>query len=94
VSAVPDPSPYGDGRPAPTPPVRRAWNAYAAQLAVVATFAVVGAVAAVVLGIQVVVFAPEGGGVDFRVLPCAAAAVMLTTVAIAVGYAVGRATRT
>ena len=97
MTAVPDPTPtpapYGDRSPAPAAPDRRSWNASAAALSVVATLAVVGAVVGTALATQVVVSAPEGGGVDFRLLPRAAAAIAFTVAAITVGSAAGRGTR-
>ena len=97
MTAVPDPTPtpapYGDRSPAPAAPERRSRNASAAALSVVATLAVVGALVGTALAVQVVASAPEGGGVDFRLLPRAAAAIAFTVAAITVGSAAGRATR-
>lgn len=85
-------APYGDRRLAPADPPPR-WTRRAVLLAVAAAVAFVGALTAVATCVAKVVRAPDGGGVDFSVLPLGAVVAVLVVAGCLLTVAGQRARR-
>ncbi|MGW8431292.1 hypothetical protein ACWGJ9_09210 [Curtobacterium citreum] len=62
------PSPYGDGSPAPTPTFAHRWTSSSVTLALLGVLLIVAAAALAVMCVLRVVLAKDGEGVDFSVL--------------------------